>query len=177
MTVRDLRRQWKPVKQRLSEQEKSHPTNIRFHRACSWLQQAEELGEEQLDLVLVARWIAFNSLYGQWDEEKREPAPERESWRTFLDRILALDAEGRLEKLLLEHKRLVMALLGDEYLSRFFWEDPGERQAGKARKVKFDARTWYLEKRWAIVLDRLIERIYLLRCQIMHGAATCGSRL
>ncbi|MFP4225028.1 MAG: hypothetical protein ACLFVN_13290, partial [Phycisphaeraceae bacterium] len=53
----------------------------------------------------------------------------------------------------------------------------GEKQAGKARKVKFDAQAWYLEKRWALVLDRLIERIYLLRCQIMHGAAACGSRL
>ena len=27
------------------------------------------------------------------------------------------------------------------------------------------------------VLDRLIERIYLLRCQLIHGAATCGGKL
>jgi len=27
------------------------------------------------------------------------------------------------------------------------------------------------------VLDRLLDRIYLLRCQLVHGAATFGSKL
>lgn len=32
-------------------------------------------------------------------------------------------------------------------------------------------------KNWTILLDRLIERVYLLRCQLIHGAVTCGSKL
>ena len=35
----------------------------------------------------------------------------------------------------------------------------------------------YLEKRWTMVLDRLIERVYLMRCQLIHGAATYGGKL
>ena len=29
-----------------------------------------------LDVSLICRWIAFNSLYGQWNGEKREPSPD-----------------------------------------------------------------------------------------------------
>lgn len=66
-TVRDLRRKWKPHKERLNELEAEHPTNIRFHRACSWLQRAEQINEkDDLDLTILSQWVAFNSLYGQW---------------------------------------------------------------------------------------------------------------
>ena len=39
-----------------------------------------------LDGALLAQWIAFNALYGQWDGVKRQSLPDRESWRQFLDR-------------------------------------------------------------------------------------------
>ena len=41
MTVHKLRSQWKPIKQRLAAKQSAHPTNVRFHRACSWLQRVE----------------------------------------------------------------------------------------------------------------------------------------
>jgi hypothetical protein len=28
-----------------------------------------------------------------------------------------------------------------------------------------------------MILDKLIERVYLLRCQLVHGAATCNGQL
>ncbi len=46
------------------------------------------------DLGLVSLWIASNSLYGQWDSCKREPKPNRECWRAFIDRILGLDHDS-----------------------------------------------------------------------------------
>lgn len=58
-TVRDLRRRWKPAKERLHAEQAEHPTNVRFHRACSWLQRAEVVADGQdLDLVLALQWIA-----------------------------------------------------------------------------------------------------------------------
>ena len=62
-----------------------------------------------------------------------------------------------------------MSIFEDEYLSRFFWEEPGQIRARKSKKVKFDARTWYIDGNWTLILDRLIERIYLLRCQMASG--------
>jgi len=70
-----------------------------------------------------------------------------------------------------------MAILDDEYLSGFFLEEPSDIWASKSKKAKYDARTWYVEGKWGMILDRLLKRIYLLRCQLVHGAATFGGKL
>lgn len=179
LAVRTLRRRWKPHKLRLSggSQEQQN-TAIRFHRACSWLGHVQSKEDaEKDDLSLVSLWIAFNALYGCWDESRREPRPDRESWRRFVDAILELDETGYLNSMLIEHKRLVLSLLDDEFLSGFFWQDPSETQASRARRAKHRAQTWYFEKRWTTILDELLERIYLMRCQLVHGAATYRGKL
>jgi hypothetical protein len=35
LTIRQLRRRWKPHKERLTAEQPGHPTTIRFHRACN----------------------------------------------------------------------------------------------------------------------------------------------
>jgi hypothetical protein len=110
LTVRDLRRRWKPHKERLLAAGSEQATSIRFHRVCRWMARVEQMPEGQdhdHDLGLVSLWIAFNSLYGQWDCQKREPRPDRESWRVFIDRILKLDHDDCVSAALQEHKRLV----------------------------------------------------------------------
>jgi hypothetical protein len=142
-TVRDLRRCWKPHKERLSAGGGEQPTSIRFHRACSWIDRVEKNAEcEDYDVDLVCLWIAFNSLYGQWDEKTREPRPDRERWRAFVDSILRLDETGYVAASLVEHKRLVMTLLEDEYLSSYFWKEPGAKRAGQSKKSKYNAQSW-----------------------------------
>ena len=42
LAVRDLRRRWKPHKDRLCTERPDHPTTVRFHRACSWLADPKE---------------------------------------------------------------------------------------------------------------------------------------
>ncbi len=177
-SVHDLRRRWKPHKERLLAAGREPATSIRFHRACSWMARVEQMpdGEED-DLALVSLWIAFNALYGQWDAQRREPRLDRESWRAFVDRILGLDSKGYVADALREHKRLVLSLLGDQHLSGFFWQEPSAKRAGQSRKAAHNAHTWYLEQRWAKVLDELLERVYLARCQLVHGAATYGGKL
>jgi len=177
-TVHDLRRRWKPHKDRLAALEGEQPTSIRFHRACSWMARVEQMPDGlDHDLGLVGLWIAFNSLYGQWDCQRREPKPDRESWRGFIDRILKLDGSGHVAGALQEHKRLVMSLLDDEYLSGFFWQEPSDIRAKQSRKAAYNAQTWYIENRWTMVLDEILARIYVMRCQLVHGAATYGGKL
>jgi hypothetical protein len=140
--------------------------------------RVEQMPEEQdHDLALVSLWIAFNALYGQWDSCNREPRHDRESWRTFVDRILRLDCDGYVPSALQEHKRLVISLLDDEYLSSFFWQEPSAKRAGQSRKAMYNARSWYIEQRWTMVLDEVLDRVYLMRCQLVHGAATYGGKL
>ncbi len=177
-SVHALRRRWKPHKERLAATGGEQATSIRFHRACSWMARVEQMPDgQEHDLALVSLWIAFNALYGQWDGQRREPRLDRESWRAFVDRILRLDRKGYVADALREHKRLVITLLEDEYLSGFFWQEPSARRAGQSRKAARNAHTWYIEQRWAKVLDEVLERVYLARCQLVHGAATYGGRL
>lgn len=177
-TVHDLRHRWKPHKGRLLAAGGEQPTSIRFHRACSWLARVEQTPDGQdHDLGLISLWIAFNSLYGQWDAGKREPRLDRESWRAFVDRILKLDLNGYISSSLQEHKRLVMSLLEDEYLSSFFWQEPSARRAGQSRKAAYNAQSWYIEQRWTQILDEILARVYVMRCQLVHGAATYGGKL
>ncbi len=178
LTIRDLRRCWKPHKERLAGKRSNHPTLVRFHRACSWIARVELLDIElDSDLALISQWIAFNALYGQWDQGVREPLADRECWRVFLDRILQLDQDNHLPDLLKTHKKLVLALLDDPYLSTFFWREPDIAHAGQARRDKRSAASWYVEENWTLILDRVIDRIYLMRCQLVHGAATLGGKL
>lgn len=177
LSVRQLRRTWKPHKERLSGKNAEHPTNVRFHRACSWLQLAEELTETDLDLALLGQWVAFNALYGQWDHGAREPVADVPCWKHFLERMASLDEGKHIVDALVQNKPLVMAVLEDHHLSRHFWQEPSEKRAGQSRKTWFDARTWYVMDNWAPLLDRVFERIYFLRCQLVHGAASHNSSL
>lgn len=177
-TVHSLRRRWKPHKGRLAETSGDQATSIRFHRACSWMARVEQMPDgQENDLALVSLWIAFNAIYGQWNGRKREPQLDRESWRTFVDRILCLDRNGYVADALREHKRLVISLLDDQYLSGFFWQEPSAKRAGQSRKAAHNAHTWYIEHRWVKVLDEVLERVYLARCQLVHGAATYEGKL
>jgi hypothetical protein len=91
--------------------------------------------------------------------------------------MLSLDADQSIVEALMVNKRLVMSIFEDEYLSRYFWQEPTKKRADQSKKTMYDARTWYVEGRWILILDRVVERIYLLRCQLVHGAATYNSQL
>ncbi|QDU92715.1 HEPN domain-containing protein [Lignipirellula cremea] len=173
-TVRDLRRRWKPHKLRLGNGD----TSIRFHRACSWLHRAQ-ITECLIDhdIALLSQWIAFNSLYGQWDAAAQEPMRDKVSWQRFIGRILELDQDGCVSATLVEQKPLVLGILEDEHVSQFFWKDPGDKRAQQSKKAMYEARTWYLGGNWTMILNRVMERIYFLRCQLVHGAATYQSDL
>ena len=49
LTIRQLRRRWKPIKDRLNAVQDNHPTAIHVHRAFSWMARVENL-EDGVDL-------------------------------------------------------------------------------------------------------------------------------
>ena len=178
-TVHELRDRWLPHKERLNQSRDGHPTSIRFHRACSWLEETERLdANSHADHRLVFQWTAFNALYGQWDLMRHEPLSDRESWQVFLTRMQELDVAEHIVALLKDHRGLVLAILGNAYLNRYFWQDPCCEKASKAgRGGRHKAESWYAQKDWGIILGQTVDRIYLLRCQLVHGAATLRSSL
>lgn len=177
LTTRDLRRRWKPHKERLTESGSAQSTAIRFHRACSWLDRAESADEDDFDSRLIHLWIAFNSLYGQWDKDRREPENDRKCWKRFVDHVLRIDQSDIVVDTLQQQKPLVLSLLEDDYLNRYFWQDPELRRGRQGIRARRSAFGWYVEKSWTIILDQTLERVYLARCQLVHGAATHGGQL
>jgi hypothetical protein len=178
-SVRDLRRAWKPLKEGPASDDAHEPIRVRLHRCFSWLQAAESLehDDEHADLRLINQWIALNSLYGRWDGERGEPRPDFETLMAFVERLLAADHDGILHELVVRKRKLIEAIYKDEYVSKFFWSAPSLQRAKQSQKAYYDARTWYLEGNDRMILDRLLERIYFVRCQLVHGAATWGGKL
>ena len=181
-TVRDLRRAWKPHKELLS---KSYPdgshTAIRFHRACSWLAEVEVLVSDDtgevvdVDKALVYQWIAFNALYGQWNQEENIPKKDISSWRDFNTKIVMLDADELFKQVLLDNREQVETIFNNQFLSNYFWRDPTELTARQSRKDFYSSHTWYLQENWTSILDQLVRRIDFQRCQLIHGAANYNS--
>ena len=138
-----------PHKERLAIERSEHPTAIRFHRACSWMSEVEQLDPiRHADQILLHQWIAFNALYGQWDQTALEPAADRRSWQAFLGQVHALDRSSHLVSVLQDNKPLVLCILEDEYLNQYFWQDPSAKSASRARNGRHKAQSWYVEGRW-----------------------------
>lgn len=178
--VRNLRRRWKPTKQGPASAAEHEAICIRLHRCWSWLQRLEELDAAGIgvdDARLIYGWIAFNSLYGRWDAEKREPVSDVYSFKQFLGRIVEEDADRQIGTMLSDHRDLVKAIVSDEYLSRYFWQEPGEEEARKAQNHARKLGSLYFDKRYANILDLVMTRVYLARCQLVHGAATHRGKL
>lgn len=173
-TIAELRQRFREQCERTEGQFQNF--QIRVHRALSWFERAIELDEDQQpDGRLLYCWIAFNSLYGSWEREEGFPAKDTASWKAFLDTAIAIDQHDKIPSLLQDHRDDVLWLLENKYLDPRFWKNP--QRPGNTRARYHQAQSLYFEGRWAVILDYVIERVYVLRGQIAHGAATRGSQL
>jgi hypothetical protein len=180
MSVRELRRRWKPIKEGAAAADEHAAIRVRLHRCWSWMQRLEQLDEADLganDARLIYRWVALNSLYGQWDDERREPVADARSWRAFLERLVSFDCDQHIAAMLESHRELVKSIVGDEFLSRYYWVDPSEAEARRTHGKAKQLGSLYVEGRHGEVLHRVMNNVYLARCQLIHGAATCEGRL
>ncbi len=172
MTAQILVRKLKAVQGQLTE---VHA--IRLHRAISWLKAAEEQ-EKSPDLRLISLWIAMNSLYSM-NEARFEQLPERERFAEFVDRLVALDGDERLYNLLWnKFSGPVRLLIENKYVYGPFWDF----QRGEARdwergfqKSITDANQALSKKNVNYLLRIVLDRLYVLRNQLIHGGATYKS--
>ena len=176
LTVRDLRRSWKPFKEAAPEE-----TAVRVHRMFSWLSRSQELpmDSSEDDAKLVWLWAAWNAIYGSWDQAGGKPDEDLPSQERCLKMLYEADEQRHrhLETFLIEHKKLASALCGDLWLSRQFWSEGKLAAQKNAERAKRNFLEAMREGRHRAALDLTLSRVYLGRCQLVHGAATCGSRL
>ena len=176
-TIGWLRRMWKPRRDSYSEAQLYEDFRIRVHRAVTWMEAAEARGATELDTQLIERWVAVEALSGQWDPVERMARSSRVTLNEFAARLLRSDVDGLLVATLTEHKPLGVSILSDKYVSRHFWNDPDGQTPRDPRKAAHAAHELWREKRWDVILNRILERIHFVRCQLLHGGATYNGRL
>ena len=147
----------------------------RIHRGISWLKCANTCYQDD-DQFYIFSWIAFNAMYGAMDTDA---STERDQHKTFFKNIIACDFEKKVCNILCDNlKPKIMILVKNKYIYAPFWyneqglEDYENWQEG-FKKSKKDIQAALLGKTSPIfILSVIFDRMYVLRNQILHGAAT-----
>jgi len=153
------------------------PLTIRLHRAISWLKCAEE-NQKDLDQCFLAQWIAFNACYAM-DLHTENQKTEREKFRHFITTLVLHDEEKRVFNLLWEKfSGPIRLLIENQYVYKTFWDyHRGEANEWEMtfRKSIADANHALAAQHVPALLEIVLDRLYVLRNQLMHGGATYKS--
>ncbi|WP_238947511.1 HEPN domain-containing protein [Vandammella animalimorsus] len=149
---------------------------LRMHRALSWLQRAEDAGDDD-DVAFICLWIAFNAAYAQ----DLPGYTEKDTFKSFMQQVCDLDRENLLYGMVWrEFSGPIRVLLDNPYVFQPFWEcwnSGGDEAQWRAAfdRAKAAAGKALARQDTAQVLFVVFQRLYTLRNQLMHGGATWGS--
>lgn len=153
---------------------------LRSHRGLSWLQRAE-MCDDDPDAKFIFLWIAFNAIYAQdLDALKLR---EAESFSRFIEKLLSLDSENVLTNMVWqEFPGSIRVLLNNQYVYQPFWDYQNGTITEGEYKTRFAASKSKAAKalgntQTQIVLQLVLQRLYTLRNQLIHGGATWNSRV
>lgn len=174
MSSSNLKRKLKSLQSEIPE---SHA--IRLHRAISWLCAAEE-HDKLPDMRLICLWISMNSLYAM-DEARFERMQERERFADFVDRLVACDQDFRLYNILWnKFSGPIRLLVENKFVYGPFWDNlRGEVRSWEKgfQQSIADANQALSKKNVPYLLRIVLDRLYVLRNQLIHGGATYKSQV
>ncbi len=160
-----------------------YPPNLRLrvHRAISWIQRAELAAvDNDPDVAFTCYWIAFNAAYAE-DTERSAEVAARDLFRDYIDRILRLDDDGVIYGAIWNRfARRVQDMLENRYVYEPFWKHVNGVPANHnwEERLQRELRAINLApsgQKTDMLLASLFDRLYVLRNQILHGAATWNS--
>lgn len=150
---------------------------IRIHRAISWLESAN-IVKEDADLAFINLWISFNACYAV-QIPKDDMLSEKANFRHFLIKLVNLDSENRFYNLLWnQFSGPVRLLINNYYIYKPFWD----YQRGEIKDWKklfessvSDSLKFLSNQKVVELLEVVLDRLYTLRNQLVHGGATYKS--
>ena len=152
--------------------------SIRLHRAISWLKSAEKQ-EGNLDRKFISLWISFNSCYAV-DINGLNSKPEKAKLREFTSSLVQFD-KTRLYNLFWEKfSGPVKVLIENKFVFEKFWEyTRGESNDYEEafNKSITHASNCLSKQNIEGLIEVVLERLYTLRNQLIHGGATYNSKL
>lgn len=177
--IDDLQEQLKNQRNMLSEE-----LATRLHRAISWLASAQNLQEDR-DMAFVSLWIGLSACYYTHNEEpqdsKSEFFSEKKRFKTFAKKLHEHDAQQKLYELIWEQfSGPVKALIKNPYVYAPFWESQRNQDRLWEDKFNFssvEALNFLSRKNVPDLLGIVLDRLYVLRNQVLQGGATYNSRV
>lgn len=166
---------------RLHRRESQLPesTQVRLHRAISWLRRAEAESED-LDTRFILLWIAFNAVYAK---EFGFEHTEREKLELFISALLAVDDKKKLHRLLFKQfTGPIRTMIQNKYVYEPFWKAYREYDSSNQWEERFKrsiqvALRSLMNDETGVVLSIVFDRLYVLRNQLIHGGATWNSSI
>lgn len=159
--------------------------STRLHRSLSWLKAAgEQLESENIDQAFINLWISFSACF--YIEGQEPIAP-------FIEKLVALDDQQRIYACLWnEYSSSVKALIKNPYVFSGFWD--AQRMHGELKEgdqdsngteswqsdfdqSSVDALNYLSRKKVAPLFSIVLDRLYVLRNQVLQGGATYQSRI
>lgn len=152
---------------------------IRLHRAVSWVKCAEEQ-TDNLDLKFISLWIAFNACYAD-NELHNSSLTEKKRFKEFIGKLVEYDGKDLFFNLLW-HKFSgpVRLLIDNQFAYKQFWDaERGEKIDWQRLfiKSKKDSRQYLAHHHVAKLLEVVLDRLYTVRNQLLHGGLTYKSKL
>ena len=153
--------------------------SLRVHRALSWLQRAE-LEQGDADASFIFLWIAFNAAYAN-EIRDRKNFSERRQLMNFLSRLVTHDNEQLLYQLVWgQFTGPIRLLIDNRYVYQPFWDYQNGWIAESQWQIGFErskasANRGLARQDTKKVLAVILDRLYTLRNQMIHGGATWNS--
>ncbi|WP_438863884.1 hypothetical protein [Neptunicella sp.] len=173
MDFRSLKEKQRNVREGFSED-----LGLRVHRALSWLEKSEQCSGD-LDSTFIFLWIAFNAAYSQDTELLRHT--EAESFSLFISKLVELDEEKAFYDLIWsEFSSSIRLLLDNKFVFQPFWEFHNgklteDEWKNKFSKAKAKANIALSNRQTDVLISVVLQRLYTLRNQLIHGGATWNS--
>ena len=149
---------------------------VRIHRAISWLKCSEDI-KDNIDLQYISLWISFNSCYAIVN--RMELLSERESFSEFIGKLVKHDTEDRFFHMLWhQFSGPVKQLIENKYVFKPYWDfHRGEIKDWEKLydKSVSDSMKFLSAQKIECLLEVVLDRLYMLRNQLMHGGATFKS--
>lgn len=175
-THKTLKQALKDKRDALSEM---HAT--RLHRAASWLGCAAEQ-QDDIDVKLISLWISFNACYAI-DEGGSESLAERFAFLRFVEKLVKHDTDKKIYAILWEtYSGPVKAIIKNPYVFHGFWAAKRRDQNDRSWQEEFDrlsvaALNNLSRQQVPELLSIVLDRLFVLRNQLLHGGATYGSQV
>ncbi len=161
---------------RLRRDSLSQTHATRLHRALSWLQCAT-LQEDNLDIQLISLWISFNACYAV-DEGGSESLAEQFAFQRLVEKLVRHDTDKKIYACLWQtYSGPVKSLIKNPYVYSGFWAAKRKNKNDESWQQEFNQQSiaalnslsrQMVPELLSIVLDRL----FVLRNQLLHGGAT-----